>query len=122
MATYAQLRAAARLSAQRRHDRFLAKHRGHTIYRDVRGWMHCSECATAATMKRRMTKPQSDLERALIGSLFESRAKRLPAGAHVLPVELLKCPRCDAPMIEHLPGPRWRRHFECRECWLAFSF
>lgn len=73
-----------------------------------------------------MKKEQTELERALIGSLFEVRQRQSTVFAdrltHIPPAELLRCPRCDAPLTEHLPGPLWRRYFECRECWLAFSF
>lgn len=70
-----------------------------------------------------MKKEQTDLERALIGSLFEARAVAKHFVEHSkIAIEALNCPRCDAPLTEHLPGPRWRRYFECRECWLAFSF
>jgi hypothetical protein len=67
-------------------------------------------------------KPQTELERALIGSLFEMRAKRFSKSVLLIPDKLLKCPRCESPLTEHLPDGRWRRYFECSECWLAFSF
>lgn len=46
----------------------------------------------------------------------------VPAAGDRIPVDVALCPRCDAPLLEHLPDGRWRRHFECRDCWLAFSF
>ena len=31
------------------------------------------------------------------------------------------CPRCDGPLCERGPNRKWRRFFECRQCWATFE-
>jgi hypothetical protein len=31
------------------------------------------------------------------------------------------CPRCDGPLQEKGPSRKWRRFFECRQCWATFE-
>jgi hypothetical protein len=33
---------------------------------------------------------------------------------------MLRCPRCNAPLTEHLPDLEWKRYFECTDCYIAF--
>ena len=32
-----------------------------------------------------------------------------------------RCPRCDGPLREHGASRKWRRFFECRQCWTTFE-
>jgi hypothetical protein len=32
----------------------------------------------------------------------------------------LTCPRCREYLVEHEPGPRWKRFFECESCWTSW--
>jgi hypothetical protein len=31
------------------------------------------------------------------------------------------CPRCDGPLSEREPNRKWRRFFECGQCWATFE-
>jgi transposase-like protein len=33
---------------------------------------------------------------------------------------MLRCPRCNAPLKEHLPDLKWKRYFKCADCEMAF--